>query len=745
MLGNNFDGNLPRDIGNLSMLTEMLFGSNMLEGSLPPSIGNLSRLEVLDLSSNRLTGHILQEFGNLRALRVLILHSNSFTNDPSSQVLHFITSLTNCRELQTLNTGKNPLNGMLPNSVGNLSSSLTYFYVNDCKLNGNIPSEIGNLTSLIGLALTKNNFAGSVPSTMEGLRNIQLLDLSRNKLNGSIPPFLCLARSLAVLAADENHLRGSIPNCIGNLTSLRLLYLDYNALSSTIPLTLWSLKDLLQLTLSSNSLSGPLSLQVGGMKAAIVIDLSGNQLSGNIPSTIGSLKNLINISLSGNSFQGSIPESLGDLVGLELLNLSQNNLSGEIPKSLEDLRYLKYLNVSFNGLQGEIPSGGPFPNFTAQSFMGNKALCGPAWLQVPPCHRKSGQPSDTKSRLLRFILPAVASALLVVAFVFLLVRCPRRRRKTPIPEALPLTAIQRRVSFLELLRATNEFHESNLLGVGSFGSVYHGVLPDGLNIAVKIFNLQVQGGLRSFDTECEIMRNIRHRNLVKIICSCSNLDVKGLVLEYMPKGSLEKWLYSYNYFLDIIQRVNIMIDVASAIEYLHHGYSTPVVHCDLKPSNVLLDEDMVAHVCDFGIAKLLGASESVSQTKTLATIGYMAPEYGLDGLVSTRIDVYSFGIMLMEIFTRKRPTDEMFEGEMSLKRLVKESLPDSVIDIVDSNLLNRGDGHSLNKEHCVTSIMELALQCTKESPEERINMVEILARLKNIKGEFLTERERRRH
>ena len=112
--------------------------------------------------------------------------------------------------------------------------------------------------------------------------------------------------------------------------------------------------------------------------------------------------------------------------------------------------------------------------------------------------------------------------------------------------------------------------------------------------------------------------------------------------------------------------------------------------------------------------------------------------------MSTGIDVYSFGIMLMEIFTRKRPTDEMFEGEMSLKRVVEESLPDSVIDLVDSNLLNRGDGHSLNKEHCVTSIMELALQCANESPEERINMVEILARLKNIKGEFLTDRERRR-
>jgi len=113
----------------------------------------------------------------------------------------------------------------------------------------------------------------------------------------------------------------------------------------------------------------------------------------------------------------------------------------------------------------------------------------------------------------------------------LLVRCPRRRRKTPIPEALPLTAIQRRVSFLELLRATNEFHESNLLGVGSFGYVYHWVLPDGLNIAVKIFNLQEQGGLGSFDTECEIIRNIRHRNLVKIICSCSNLEERINMVE----------------------------------------------------------------------------------------------------------------------------------------------------------------------------------------------------------------------
>ena len=183
----------------------------------------------------------------------------------------------------------------------------------------------------------------------------------------------------------------------------------------------------------------------------------------------------------------------------------------------------------------------------------------------------------------------------------------------------------RRVSYQELHQATNGFSDSNLLGVGSFGSVYQGTLSDGLSIAVKVFNLELEGAFKSFDIECEVLRNIRHRNLVKIISSCSNIDFKALVLEFMPSGSLEKWLYSHNHFLDILHRLNIMIDVASGLEYLHHGYTTPVIHCDLKPSNVLLDEDMVAHLGDFGIAKLLGEEDSTIQTMTLATIGYMAP------------------------------------------------------------------------------------------------------------------------
>jgi len=181
------------------------------------------------------------------------------------------------------------------------------------------------------------------------------------------------------------------------------------------------------------------------------------------------------------------------------------------------------------------------------------------------------------------------------------------------------------ISYQELCQGTNNFCESNLLGTGGFGSVYKGVLFDGTIVAIKVLNLQLSSAFKSFDAECKVLRTIRHRNLVKIISTCSNLEFRALILQYMSNGSLERWLYSYNYCLNLLQRVNIMVDIASALEYLHHGLSESVVHCDLKPSNILLNEDMVAHVGDFGISKILVENKDATQTKTLGTLGYIAP------------------------------------------------------------------------------------------------------------------------
>ncbi|XP_022732771.1 receptor kinase-like protein Xa21 [Durio zibethinus] len=694
-------------MSSASNLEELYLWGNNLSGNIPGSISNVSKLRILELEKNSFFGLIPDTLGNLRYLRILDLAFN-------------------------------PLNGILPISISNLSTSLQELWVDHCKIRGNIPMEIGSLSNAILLDLSFNTLSGPIPTTIGRLKNLQLLNLNGNKLQGSVPHDLCGLKRLFQLSLGANELDGPLPTCLSDLTSLRNLYLFSNKLHSQIPLTFWSLKDILEVDLSSNNLSGSLPLDIGNLKVLVSLNLSRNLLSTDIPSTIGSLHELQVLNLSRNRLQGPIPKSLGDLTSLKSLDLSNNNLSGVIPKSLEKLYDLNYFNVSFNRLEGEIPSGGPFLNFTAKSFMKNYALCGSPRLQVSPCKNKI-HPKFKKTALhaLRYVLPTFASIIIVLAVIIVYKKGQRGNMNLATAEDLIPLKKRRRISYNQLLQGTGGFSGNNLLGSGSCGSVYKGTLSDGTEVAIKVFNLQIDGAYKSFDIECEVMSNILHRNLVKVITCCSTIDFKALVLEFMPNGSLEKWLYSYNYALDILQRINIMIDVASALEYLHLGHPIPIIHCDLKPSNVLLDEDMVAHVGDFGIAKLLGEGDSIKQTMTLATVGYMAPEYGSVGIISTKSDVYSYGILLIETFTRKKPTDEIFDGEMSIKHWMKTSLSNEIIGVIDSSLVQEMDEYFVIKANCISSIMRLALDCSAELPEDRLDMKNVVSMLKNIRREYL--------
>ncbi|KAL4335456.1 hypothetical protein GQ457_07G015050 [Hibiscus cannabinus] len=711
---NKLEGNLP-PMTRAPKLEELLAWGNKLSGNIPSYISNASVLRQLSLQKNFFSGQIPDALGNLRHLEGFKVYNNHLTTEPATHEWSFLSSLANCRNLTNIVVSGNPLKGVLPTYIGNLSTSLRYFSVHNCELKGNIPTEIGNLSSMLDLELANNGFSGSIPTSIGGLRNLQSWDLSSNKLRGPISESVCGLESLYALSLSSNELHGPVLACLGNMTSLRYLYLDSNKLTSAIPSTLLNLKDILVLDLSSNYLNNSLALDVGNLRSLLLLNLSRNLLTGDISSTIGGLLTLLSLDLSNNKLHGHIPESFGDLISLGFLDLSNNNLSGFIPKSLEKLLFLNHFNVSFNRLEGEIPTNGCFPNFSSTSFMNNYALCGPPRLLVPPC--KNNIHTNSKMLKLHALTYGLSTIGIVIVLIVLTITYRKYRSRSTalqINDNLLSLRTWRRISHAQLSQATNGFEESNLLGSGSFGCVYRGRLSDGMEVAIKVFNLQLEGAFRSFDIECEAMRNILHRNLVRIITCCSNIDFKALVFDFMSNGN-----------------------VATALEHLHTGHPTPIIHCDLKPSNILLDDDMVAHVGDFGIAKLLGEGDVMKQTMTLATIGYMAPEFGSTGIVSVKSDVYSYGIILIETFTKKRPTDETFAEEMTIRHWMKGLLSKGMIDIADAELLRREDEYFVVKANCISSIMKLALDCSAELPEERKDMKDVVVELKRIKQRFL--------
>ncbi|CAO2046587.1 unnamed protein product [Urochloa humidicola] len=478
-------------------------------------------------------------------------------------------------------------------------------------------------------------------------------------------------------------------------------------------------------------------------------------LTGEIPATLDQCVNLADIRMDQNLLTGSIPASFGKLSSLTVLNLSHNSLSGTIPTNLGDLPVLDEVDLSYNRLHGQIPTNGVFKNATSVSLEENWGLCdGVGDLHLPSCPTGSRKVSK-QYFLVKVLIPVFGFMSLSLLIYLLLIEKKTPRRKYSEPASFGDYFLK--VSYNDLAQATNSFSESNLVGRGSYGSVYRGTIKEKskIEVAVKVFNLEMSGAERSFMAECEALRSIQHRNLLSIITACSTVDntgnvFKALVYDLMPNGNLDSWIHhegngKATKFLGLTQKISIAANIADALDYLHHDCGRPTVHCDLKPSNILLDEDMNALLGDFGIARFYAASRltlpgSMSSIGVKGTIGYIPPEYAQGDHPSISGDAYSFGIVLLEMMTGKRPTDPMFMDGLDLFNFVECNFPHQIYHVIDPQLeeeckvLTQTKMVPENVVHqCLASLLKVALSCAHPVPSERANMKEAASKIQDIK------------
>ncbi|KAI5669852.1 hypothetical protein M9H77_19705 [Catharanthus roseus] len=757
---NLFEGELPTDIGfKMPNLQFFCIGGNRFQGRIPVSIVNATNLVILDLSQNKFQGHVPMNLGNLPSLRRLNLEKNLLggSNTNTNGDLDFITSLTNCSDLQELSLANNNFGGKLPQSIGNLSLQIQFIALGSNNISGNIPISLTRLVNLYVLSMENNFFTGTIPMNFYKLEHLQLLSLHTNMLNGVVPSTLCNITSLYKLFLHKNNLEGTLPSCFSKIQSLNFFLIYGNKLSGIVPPAFFgNLFSLNYLDLSNNLFIGPLPPEVGRLANIIYFDVSYNNFSGQIPATLGDCSNLKTLSMQNNFFTGRIPQKLASLKAIEELDLSQNKLTGEIPKDLQRLPNLNYLNLTSNNLEGEVPKNGVFGNSTQIILDRNSRLCGGIpELRLPSCpiHKKTKK----NLKLLIIIISTVSSVFAVILISFY-----RRTRHQKNDSSFISSGKDNflRISYHELQRATEGFSQQNVVGTGNFGVVYKGQLDQqgGKLVAIKVLDLTKTGVSKSFKAECNALKNIRHRNLVSLLTYCSSTDSKGndfkaLIYEFMENGSLDMWLHpktlneSRLRNLNVLSRLNIAIDVASALQYLHHHCGFVIVHCDLKPSNILLDSDLTAHIGDFGLAKLLpktsiasSGSGTSSSVAVKGTIGYAAPEYAMGGETTIQGDVYSYGILLLEMFTGKRPTDEIFINDLNLRNYVKQSLTEEglVEEILDHFLSSR---NMIFEMDCIFSILKVGFKCSETSPNDRMDMNEVTRQLQHIKDVFVrTER-----
>lgn len=631
-------GEIPKSIGNMTSLVDLELSGNFLTGELPPELCSLRNLKQLELYYNQLVGKIPAEIGNLTELQDLDMSVNRFTGKLPETV---------CRlpKLQVLQFYNNTLSGEIPACIAD-STTLTMLSLYDNLLTGELPGNFGHSSPMVVLDLSENHLSGPLPPDVcNGGKLLYFLVLD-NMFSGEIPEsYGKNCGSLIRFRVSSNRLEGKIPETLLALPHVSIIDLGYNNLSGTISNSIVKARNLSELFMQSNKISGPLPPGISRAINLVKIDLSNNFLSGPIPSEIGNLEKLNLLLLQGNKLCSSIPDSLSSLKSLNVLDLSNNLLTGKIPESLCEL-LPNSINFSNNKLSGPIPlsliKGG-----LVESFSGNPGLCVSVYSNssernFPICPVKY----DRKRLNSVWAIGVSVTIILVGALLLLKRKLGKERAAVEHDETISSSMFFsydvksfHRISF-DRREIVEAMVDKNIVGHGGSGTVYKIELSSKEVVAVKRLwssrgkeyyttSPDEEGVFldKELKTEVETLGSIRHKNIVKLFCYFSSLDCSLLVYEYMPNGNLWDALHKGWIHLDWPIRHQVALGIAQGLAYLHHDLLPPIIHRDIKSTNILLDIHYQPKVADFGIAKVLQARGGKDSTTTViaGTYGYLAP------------------------------------------------------------------------------------------------------------------------
>ncbi|KAK3419483.1 hypothetical protein EUGRSUZ_G00040, partial [Eucalyptus grandis] len=786
LVGCGFSGQIPDSIGSLQNLVFLSLNSNEFSGLIPPTIGNLSRLYWLDLADNQLTGSIPVSNGSNPGLDML-LHTKHF-HFGQNQLSGTIPSQLFSSEMSLIHVlfDNNQLAGSIPSTLG-LVQSLEVVRFDTNFLSSAVPGNLNNLTSVQELLLSNNRLTGPFPN-LTGMNALNYLDLSNNSFDATdFPTWIPTLQSLTTLMLEHTQVRGAIPVILFSIFSLQSVVLKNNNLNGTLDIGTSHSNQLQLIDLQINLIDSFKQSTGVYSVAVILVDNPICQETGaigqsycTIPQTNTTLYSTPPNSCIPplcNSNQTSSPNckcsypytgtlafrapsfsGLGNSTYFENLASSMINSfhSYQLPVdsiSLSDPRKDSYNYLRLN--LAVFPSEGVHFNRTGINSVGfvlsnqtyqPSALFGPFYFIGDQYMNFDVPTPSTKSSNIGVIVGAAAGgfvllSLLALAGVYAFRQKKRAEKATEQSNpfvnwdpnesggGIPQLQGARWFSLEELKKYTNNFSEANEIGSGGYGKVYKGTLPTGNLVAIKRAQQgSMQGGVE-FKNEIELLSRVHHKNLVSLVGFCLEQGEKLLVYEFLPNGTLKESLSGKSGIrLDWARRLKVAIGAARGLAYLHELANPPIIHRDIKSTNILLDDHLNAKVADFGLSKPMGDGERGHvTTQVKGTMGYLDPEYYMTQQLTEKSDVYGFGVLMLELLTARRPIERGRYIVREVRMLMnKDKDLYNLQGILDPAI---GLGTSLKG---LERFVELAIRCVEESGADRPTMGEVVKEIENI-------------